>query len=209
MEKEDAKFDYEIRRFGRSRRGHRMNRSERNITQSVLGKLPPHSLVLDIPCGLGRFTDLLIDQGHRYVGMDINFDYARYASERLKTPLPALQASIFELPLSSNSVDFVMSIRMFHHFQSDQIIAALKEISRVAPQALVTFYNRRSWRIQKRRFSLRIRRREWRGGESWHEKTYSLREMKDFANQAGMRVKEKISSLGLFTSNQFLWLERS
>jgi cyclopropane fatty-acyl-phospholipid synthase-like methyltransferase len=152
--------------------------------------------------------DIVVQQGHHYVGMDIDFDYVGYASKRLNTRSPTVQASILELPLASNSADFVIAIRMFHHFQPDQIEVALKEISRVAPQALVTFYNRLTWRIQRRRFSPRIRRREWQGGESWHERTYSLHEMKATASRAGLRVKERIPSPGFLTTNQFLWLER-
>ena len=109
-------------------------------------------------------------------------------------PLPALQASILELPLADNSADFVFSIRMFHHFTLKQIERALQEISRVAPQSLITFYNRRTWRVQRRRFSLRIRLREWRGGESWDEKTYSIDEIARLAQKVGLRIKEKIPS---------------
>jgi cyclopropane fatty-acyl-phospholipid synthase-like methyltransferase len=201
-------LDYETRRFGRSQRGHRMNQFERAIARQVLAKLPPRSRVVDIPSGLGRFMDIVVEQGHHYVGMDIDFDSVHYASKRLDTRWPVLQASILELPLVSDAADFVIAIRMFHHFQLGQIEVALKEISRVAPEALVTFYNRLSWRIQRRRFSPRIRRREWQGGESWHDRTYSLKEMEVTAGRAGLRVKERFHLPGFLTTNQFLWLER-
>ena len=164
--------------------------------------------MVDIPSGLGRFIDIVVEQGHSYVGMDIDFDNVRYASKRLDTRWPVIQASILQLPLVSDSADFVIAIRMFHHFQLDQIEVALKEISRVAPEALVTFYNRLSWRIQRRRFSPRIRRREWQGGESWHDRAYSLQEMEAMARRAGLRVKERFHLPGFLTTNQFLWLER-
>ena len=163
-------LDYEDRRFGRSRRGRRMNRFERKIAKEVLAKLPSNSLVVDVPCGLGRFSDIIVQHGHRYVGMDLNFFRARYAAERLEIDLPTIQASIFELPLASNSVDLIFSIRMFHHLQPEEIEQTFKEISRIAPQSLITFYNRRTWRIQRKRFSWRIRLRELRGGESWDER---------------------------------------
>jgi SAM-dependent methyltransferase len=205
---ENAQLDYENRRFGRSRRGRRMNRFERKIATLVLSKLPSSSLVIDVPCGLGRFSDIIIQQGHQYVGIDLNLGNARYTAKRLDISLPTIQASILELPLGDNSADFVFSIRMFHHFTPKQIERAFQEISRVAPQSLITFYNRRTWRIQRRRFSLRIRLREWRGGESWDEKTYSVHEIAHLAQKAGLRIKEKIPSSSLFTANQFLWLER-
>jgi SAM-dependent methyltransferase len=205
---ESAQLDYENRRFGRSRRGRWMNRLERKIAKSVLSKLPSNSVVVDVPCGLGRFSDIIIQQGHRYVGIDINFGNVRYTGQRLNISLPTIQASIFELPLADHSADFVLSVRMFHHFSSKEIERAFNEISRIAPQSLITFYNRRTWRIQRRRFSFRIRLREWYGGQPWDEKTYSIYEISHLAQKAGLRIKEKIPSSSLFTANQFLLLER-
>jgi SAM-dependent methyltransferase len=185
-----------------------MNRLERKIAKFVLSKLPSNSVVIDVPCGLGRFSDIVIQQGHHCMGIDLNFGNVRYAAKRLNVSLPTIQASILELPLSDNSADFVFSVRLFHHFSPKEIERAFQEISRVAPQSLITFYNRRTWRVQRRRFSLRIRLREWRGGESWNEKTYSVREIAYLAQKAGLRIKEKIPSFSPFTTNQFLWLER-
>jgi len=185
-----------------------MNRFEREIVRLVLSKLRSNSVVIDVPCGLGRFGDIVMQQGHRYVGMDINFGNVRHAANRLNSPLPMMQASILELPLADNSADFAFCVRIFHHFSSKQIERTFQEISRVAPQSLVTFYNRRTWRVQRRRFSPRIRFKEWRGGEPWDEKTYSVPEMARLAEKAGLRIKEKIPSSSFFTTNQFLWLER-
>ena len=208
MNLQDGQLEYENLRFGRSRRGRRMNRFEREIVRLVLSKLRPHSLVIDVPCGLGRFGDIVMQQGHRYVGIDLNFGNVHHAANRLNRSLPMMQGSILELPLVDNSADFVFCVRIFHHFSSDQIQRTFKEISRVAPQSLVTFYNRRTWRVQRRRFSPRIRFKEWRGGTSWDEKTYSVPEIVLLAEKAGLRIKEKIPSSSIFTTNQFLWLER-
>ena len=184
-----------------------MNRFEREIVRFVLLKLRPNSMVIDVPCGLGRFGDIVMQLGHRYVGIDLNFGNVHYAADRLNRSLPMIQGSILDLPLSDNSADFVLCVRIFHHFSSEQIERTFQEVSRVAPQSLVTFYNRRTWRIQRRRFSPRIRFKEWRGGESWDEKTYSVPEMARLAEKAGLRIKEKIPSSSFFTTNQFLWLE--
>jgi len=205
---QDGQLEYENLRFGRSRRGRRMNQFERKIVSFVLSKLRSNSTVIDVPCGLGRFGDIVMQQGHRYVGIDLNFGNVRHAATRLNTPSPMMQASILELPLADHSADFVFCVRIFHHFSPKQIERTFQEISRVAPQSLVTFYNRRTWRVQRRRFSPRIRFKEWRGGEPWDEKTYSVPEMARLAEKAGLRIKEKIPSSSFFTTNQFLWLER-
>jgi len=198
----------EDRRFGRSPRGRRMNDFERKTTQFVLSRLRPDSRVVDVPCGTGRFTDIITGAGHRYVGVDLNLGNARHAAKRLNVPLMTVQASVLELPLADNCADFALCVRMFHHFSRDQIERALQEMSRIAPQCLVTFYNRRTWRVQKRRFSLRIRRKARYGGDAWDAKTYSVPEMAGLAQKAGLRIKQKVPSTSFFTTNQFLWLER-
>jgi SAM-dependent methyltransferase len=198
----------EERRFGRTPRGRRMNRFERETAQFVLSRLQRNSRVVDVPCGTGRFSDIIKGEGHRYVGVDLNLGNARHAASRLNVSLPTVQASLLELPLADNSADFVLCIRMFHHFSLKQIERALQEMSRTAPQCLVTFYNRRTWRVQKRRFSLRVRRKALRGGEAWDAKTYSAPEMARLVQKAGLRIKQKIPSTSFFTTNQFLWLER-
>jgi SAM-dependent methyltransferase len=205
---ENERLYDEARRFGRSPRGRRMNEFERKTAQFVLSKLRPDSRVVDVPCGTGRFTDVIMRLGHRYVGVDLNLGNARFAAKRLKASLPTVQASLLELPLAGNCADFVLCVRMFHHFSRDQIERALQEMSRIAPQCLVTFYNRRTWRVQKRRFSLRIRRKARYGGDAWDAKTYSVHQMARLAQKAGLRIKQKVPSTSFFTTNQFLWLER-
>lgn len=208
MNAENERLYDEARRFGRSPRGRRMNEFERKTAQFVLSKLRPDSRVVDVPCGTGRFTDVIMRLGHRYVGVDLNLGNARFAAKRLKASLPTVQASLLELPLAGNCADFVLCVRMFHHFSRDQIERALQEMSRIAPQCLVTFYNRRTWRVQKRRFSLRVRRKARYGGDAWDAKTYSVHQMARLAQKAGLRIKQKVPSTSFFTTNQFLWLER-
>ena len=112
---EDLKLDYETHRFESSTRGQRTNRFERKVARQLLEKLPSSTLVIDVPCGMGRFSDIVIQQGHRYIGIDQNFDRTSHSSRRQGILLPTVQASIFELPLTNDSVDLILSIRMFHH----------------------------------------------------------------------------------------------
>ena len=42
--------------------------------ENVLRSLPHGQLILDVPCGTGRFLPLLLRAEHRVVGMDISAD---------------------------------------------------------------------------------------------------------------------------------------
>ena len=50
------------------------------LDRLVLGKLDPHSDVLDVCCGAGRFAGKLARQGFRTVGVDASFELLRYAA---------------------------------------------------------------------------------------------------------------------------------
>src|SRR5688572_20461360 len=62
---------YDAKRF-RSLSGRLFQWSERKILQRVLKTLPAGSLVMDAPCGTGRFQDLFLSAGMKTLGADIS-----------------------------------------------------------------------------------------------------------------------------------------
>ena len=73
-------------------------------------------LVLDAGCGLGRFSEVVLDRGGSVVAVDLSFaiDAAREnLSER--EGIHFIQADIFRLPFRPQSFDFVYSWGVLHH----------------------------------------------------------------------------------------------
>ncbi|HVS11559.1 MAG TPA: methyltransferase domain-containing protein, partial [Planctomycetota bacterium] len=71
----DARVAETYDRRWSGRRGlRRQRRKERAVLRAVdsLGALGPLSSVLDVPCGSGRFTELLRARGLLYVGLDLS-----------------------------------------------------------------------------------------------------------------------------------------
>ncbi|MDO9151815.1 MAG: class I SAM-dependent methyltransferase [Methylotenera sp.] len=99
--------------------------------------------VLDVPCGTGRFWDVLMEHPDRKVyacdysqsmintGLmkrDINI------TKRIKT----LNGSAFDLPVPDQSVDNIFCIRFIHHLgQSEDRLKLLREFQRVTRDSVI------------------------------------------------------------------------
>jgi SAM-dependent methyltransferase len=138
--------DYERRRYkGFDQRIVRAR--EERLVRSMLkrivapGASGPDGLVLDLPCGYGRFTALLRASGWDVVDADLSFEMARRAGEKLGKPGVVGDATR-GLPFKTAAFAVVFSIRFFHHLREARDRAAvLSEFRRVANGwAVVSFY---------------------------------------------------------------------
>jgi SAM-dependent methyltransferase len=148
----EDKGEYERRRFEQTAEGRAKNRMEQGMVRRFLLRLPPASRVLDVPAGLGRFTELILQTGHHPLSIDLNFGRIEEARRRLRHPVPALQADITQLPLADQSVSAVLCFRLLHHLSPDLIQQVLRELRRVTGRAFVTFYSPHTLKYWKKSF---------------------------------------------------------
>jgi SAM-dependent methyltransferase len=148
----EDKGEYERRRFEQTAEGRAKNRMEQGMVRRFLLRLPPASRVLDVPAGLGRFTELILQTGHHPLSIDLNFGRIEEARRRLRHPVPALQADITQLPLADQSVSAVLCFRLLHHLSPDLIQQVLRELRRVTGRAFVTFYSSHTLKYWKKSF---------------------------------------------------------
>ena len=73
-------------------------------------------LVLDAGCGLGRFTEVVLNYGGRVVAVDLSgaIDVA-YRNLHSRDNVHFVQADIFDLPFRPDTFDFVYSWGVLHH----------------------------------------------------------------------------------------------
>lgn len=133
--------DYEHRRFQSSRAGRRKLRQESALVDRFLRKLPPDQLVLDAPCGMGRFTGQITAAGHRPVSLDLNTGMLHRARHRHGELSPLLQGNVLSLPFRDDSIDAAICFRLLHHLPDNLVLDVLAELRRVTRTALVTFYD--------------------------------------------------------------------
>jgi len=122
------------------------------------------NLVLDLPCGAGRFWPLLAEQPNRVI-MAADNSAAMLATARAAQPAEVVarvntfQTSAFAIDLGPNAVDCIFSIRLLHHIQhAEHRLAMLREFHRVSRDTVIVSLwvdgNYKAWkrrRLEQRR----------------------------------------------------------
>lgn len=126
-------------------------------------------VVLDLPCGAGRFWPLLAQMPNReIIGADNSASMLEVAA--LAQPADVvkrvrrLQTSAFEIDMPDNSVDSVFCMRLLHHIgDASHRMALLRELHRVSRDSLIISLwvdgNFKAWK-RKRLERERIEERE-------------------------------------------------
>jgi ubiquinone/menaquinone biosynthesis C-methylase UbiE len=97
------------------------------------------SLLLDIPCGTGIYMSAFDQNGYTVVGADASLPMLEMSRQRAKHAQKT-QSDINHLPFRDDSFDAVISIRLFSHFEKDQLHRMLNELRRVIrPRGRVIF----------------------------------------------------------------------
>jgi SAM-dependent methyltransferase len=122
------------------------------------------ALVLDLPCGAGRFWPLLAEHpGRTILGADSSADMLNVARSMQPPELVArvqtMQTSAFAIDLPDASVDSVFCMRLLHHIpESRHRLRMLQEMARVTRDSVIVslwvdgnYMARRRQRLEARR----------------------------------------------------------
>jgi SAM-dependent methyltransferase len=132
----------------RERRTYRHYDKEQMLVGRWLGRCEPGAVVLDLPCGTGRFSGLIAQCGHRLIRGDLSYQMVAHA-RRLgpnEHVVGNLCCDLAAPPLASGSVDVVLVWRIFHHLRTPEDRATvLRQARRLARQyVILSYYNRAS-----------------------------------------------------------------
>lgn len=101
------------------------------------------NLVLDLPCGAGRFWPLLAERPNRVImAADNSQDMLAIARagqpEAVVSRVKTFQTSAFDIDLGDNAVDSIFCMRLLHHIADpDNRLAMLQEFHRVTRDTLI------------------------------------------------------------------------
>ncbi|HCL40685.1 MAG TPA: SAM-dependent methyltransferase, partial [Pseudomonas sp.] len=101
------------------------------------------NLVLDLPCGAGRFWPLLAEAPNRVIlAADNSADMIRTAVAGQPAEVVArvkpFQTSAFDIDLGDNAVDSIFCMRLIHHVADhEHRLALLRECARVTRDTLI------------------------------------------------------------------------
>ncbi len=86
-------------------------------------------VMLDLPCGTGRFTKFLENTGNKVIGADYSVNMLKTAKKRVKSTL--IRCDAFNLPFKENIFDDVLTMRLiFHYNKPNDIIREIKRVLR-------------------------------------------------------------------------------
>jgi ubiquinone/menaquinone biosynthesis C-methylase UbiE len=135
--------DYDFHRFSTPERQKRNARKWAAI-RKALSRTEGVRVILDLPCGTGRFTGALAREGYEIVGSDISMEMLQKAASipdgRQPNIRGYLQANGEKLPLREASLDCVVCIRFMMHVDPATRVRILREFARVSRRWVIVDY---------------------------------------------------------------------
>jgi ubiquinone/menaquinone biosynthesis C-methylase UbiE len=140
--------DYDFHRFSSPERQKRNVRKWAAI-RKALSLTQGVRVILDLPCGTGRFTGALAREGYEIVGSDISMEMLQKAASLTSSTSADghqpnirgyLQANAEKLPLRDDSLDCVVCIRFMMHVDPATRVRMLREFRRVSRRWVIVDY---------------------------------------------------------------------
>lgn len=179
--------DYERKRY-RGWDQRLVDRRERKILGKILDEINEDSaLVLDLPSGFGRFSELLLKRGYRLVSSDLSFHMVVRARERSRAynhHSGVVADAKGGLPFKKEAFSGLLSMRLFHHIsRKGEREFILKEFSAVTANWVILSYYQKTplhllQRIVRRKVKKTKRKISMIAGE----------ELQKEVNRAGLRA---------------------
>jgi len=174
-------------------------------TKRVISKLirftGKKGLALDIPCGTGRLSHLIIQNGYKWIGADISLEMMMESRKRMN----GLEGSFWNIRLEAetmalkdSSIDCVFSIRFIYHIPVEMRYRMLKEMRRVTKKWLIIDYNYPNrFKEMARRIGSLFRGRPIK-------KRITLQEVSRELRENGFKIHKAIPVSRLFSDNILL-----
>ncbi|MFL7964568.1 class I SAM-dependent methyltransferase [Pseudomonas kielensis] len=198
-DEQHAREYFHKHRHGLSRR--LSNQRDQQLARRALALVGDPGLVLDLPCGAGRFWSLLAEKPNRVIiGADnseamLGTALEAQPSDVVKRVRP-LHTSAFDIALPDNAVDSIFCMRLLHHIgEPAHRLAILKEFERVSRDSvIVSLWVDGNFKAWKRKRLERTR------GQKDYQNRFVLPTdtVEEEFRQAGFRIQERLDFLPLY-----------
>lgn len=198
-DEQHAREYFHKHRRGLSRR--LSNQRDQQLARRALTLVGDPGLVLDLPCGAGRFWPLLAEKPNRVIiGADnseamLNTALEAQPTDVVKRVRP-LHTSAFDIALPDNAVDSIFCMRLLHHIgEPAHRLAILKEFERVSRDSvIVSLWVDGNFKAWKRKRLERTR------GQKDYQNRFVLPTdtVEEEFRQAGFRIQERLDFLPLY-----------
>jgi ubiquinone/menaquinone biosynthesis C-methylase UbiE/uncharacterized protein YbaR (Trm112 family) len=127
------------------------DRSQNRFLHETLWSEPKlrGKLVLDAGCGSGRFSEIALSLGARLIAVDYSSAVDAAYENLTSNNLLIVQGDLAELPIPSESLDFIYCIGVLQHTKEPgKIIAELIRCLKSGGEITLTFYENSSWHVK-------------------------------------------------------------
>ncbi|WP_323601446.1 class I SAM-dependent methyltransferase [Pseudomonas putida] len=181
------------------------HKRDEQLARRALALAGEPGLVLDLPCGAGRFWPLLAEKPNRVIiGADnseamIETACAAQPPEVVARVRP-LQTSAFAIDLPDNAVDSIFCMRLFHHIgEAAYRKTILSEFQRVSRDSVILSLwvdgNFKAWRRKK----LELRRSAKAEQDNYQNRFVLPAEtVEEEFRAAGFRIQERLDFLPFY-----------
>jgi ubiquinone/menaquinone biosynthesis C-methylase UbiE len=174
---------------------------DEQLARKALALAGEPGLVLDLPCGAGRFWPVLAEKANRaIIGADSSESMLKVAAKAQPADvvkrIKRLQTSAFDIGLPDNAVDCIFCMRLLHHIgDAEHRMTILREFERVSRDSVIVSLwvdgNFKAWK--------RKRAEKQRGQEGYQNRfVLSAATVEKEFEQAGFRIQEQLDFLPLY-----------
>jgi ubiquinone/menaquinone biosynthesis C-methylase UbiE len=114
---------------------------EQRLIEDMLSDLPPGSIVLDVPCGTGRFFDFYKSRGFAVRGVDLSSDMLQQAVIKLQAgpvwDVELRQGDVRIMPVTDKACDAAVMCRLTRWLSPQDCQQALRELQRVTKGRII------------------------------------------------------------------------
>lgn len=181
------------------------------LARKALALVDEPGLVLDLPCGEGRYWPLLAQKSNRaIIGADSSESMVRMAMQaqpaHVVKRVQPMHTSAFDIALPDNAVDSIFCMSLFHHIgEAEHRLAILREFERVTRDSVILSLwvdgNFKAWK--------RKRAEKSRGQEGYQNRFVlpAATVEKEF-EQAGFHIQEQLDFLPLYAMRRVYVLRK-
>ncbi|MCD6533307.1 MAG: class I SAM-dependent methyltransferase [Deltaproteobacteria bacterium] len=131
---------------------------ERDLSRKALNYVGESQIILDLPCGAGRFWPLLTEKENRKViAADSSIDMLKVAiehcPEKMHAQIELLHTSAYNINLADSSVDTIFCMRLLHHIgDAEKRRKIIEELHRVTRKnVLLSLWVDGNYKARRRR----------------------------------------------------------
>lgn len=184
------------------------NWNEQRLVASLLSMIPLSDLkgmVLDVPTGIGRFYEALRERTPNVVQSDWSYPMLQLArSANGSAAVGQIRALAADLPFPSETFDLVFSVRLCHHFPTqDERTRYIEEVLRVSRKwVILTYLDSHSFHHVVRSASRRLVGKPVK----W---SMSSEEVMDAASRQGFEVMDSTLLSPVFSGQRYAVMMRT